>query len=350
MILPQTFGAALFLLILGLVCLGSWASAFKLTGRFRYEFFYLDFALGAGLLALIYAFTVGDLGFDGFSFMDDLSHAGKREWLFAFLAGGIFNLGNMLLMASVSVSGLSVAFPAALSVMLILSTTLAAIRGPAGEPTLLVTGCAVLAVAVVVVGIVSNMMGVLRHEEMARSGRAQSTRRPSATKGMVLGILGGLLMGACLPLIDKAKESEIGLGPYTLMVLFAFGMVLSTVVFSVFLMNLPVEGDPAELRDYLRTAPTTHGWGFLAGAMWCTGTLALWVAAHTNELIQDSRSLVFALSKGAPLLATLWGLVVWREFRGADLRVKIMTVLLLVLLGGGLALLALAPAHMPKPT
>jgi len=26
------------------------------------------------------------MGFDGFSFVDDLQHAGKRQWLFAFLA------------------------------------------------------------------------------------------------------------------------------------------------------------------------------------------------------------------------------------------------------------------------
>jgi len=68
-------------------------------------------ALGAALLAVIYAFTVGNLGFDSLSLMDDLSHGGKREWLYGFLAGGIFNLGNMLLLSSVSVSGMAVAFP-----------------------------------------------------------------------------------------------------------------------------------------------------------------------------------------------------------------------------------------------
>jgi len=115
-------------------------------------------------------------------------------------------------------------------------------------------------------------------------------------------------------------------------------------------MNLPVEGDPVGIVDYLGVSPLTHGWGLIAGFVWCTGTLALWVVARTPDLWQDSRPLAFALSQGVPLVAAIWGLLVWREFRGADLRVKILTVLLLVMLASGLALLAMAPVHMPKPT
>ena len=134
MILPQTFGAALLVLILGLLCLGSWASAYKLAGKFRYELFYVDLALGAVVLAVIFAFTFGNLGFDGFSFMDDLDHSGKRQWFFAALAGVIFNLGNMLLMSSVSVSGMAVAFPVAFGTALTLSTVVNMIGGPAAIP------------------------------------------------------------------------------------------------------------------------------------------------------------------------------------------------------------------------
>ena len=351
MILPQTFGAALFLLILGFVCLGSWANAYKLTGTFRYELFYIDFALGVGLLGIIYAFTLGNLGFDSLSFMDDLSHAGKREWLFAVIAGIVFNLGNMLLMSSISVSGMAVAFPAAFSMALIVSTVVSAFGGgAAGESTFLLVGCALLILAIVADAITFNMLGVLRHETLAQAGKTKSTRRPLSVKGVVLGVMGGLLLGAFLPLLDKARDGDFGLGPYTLMVLFSVGLFLSTVVFSVFFINLPVEGNPVEIRQYLRASPKTHGLGIVAGAVWCTGTLALWVAAQTPDLLRDSRTLVFALSHGAPLLAALWGVLVWKEFRDGDVRVRIMSLLMLVCFAGGLALLALAPAHMPKPT
>src|SRR6516164_4212813 len=126
MILPQSYSAVMFLMILSLVCLGSWASAFKFAGKWRFELFYFDFAIGLLVAAAIYAFTVGNLGYDGFNFLDDLQHAGKRQWLFGFLAGVIFNFANMLLMAAVSVSGLAMAFPSAAATALLVSTAIGA--------------------------------------------------------------------------------------------------------------------------------------------------------------------------------------------------------------------------------
>jgi len=35
--------------------------------------------------------TVGNVGYDGFSFVDDLMHAGKRQWLFGLMGGVLFN-------------------------------------------------------------------------------------------------------------------------------------------------------------------------------------------------------------------------------------------------------------------
>jgi glucose uptake protein len=351
MILPQTFGAALFLSILGLVCLGSWACAYKLAGKLRFELFYIDFALGAAALALIYALTVGNLGFDSLSFMDDLSHAGKRQWIYAFLAGIVFNLGNMLLVSSVSVSGMAVAFPAAFSMALILSTVVNMLGGtPAGNSGLLLTACGLLLLVVIAAGITVNMLGVLQHEEMARAGQAKSTRRPSSIKGVILAVASGLLLGGYLPLVDRARETDVGLGPYSLAVLFSLGLFFSTVVFSVFFFNLPVEGDPVGIADYLKTGLAAHAKGIVAGAVWCTGAPALWVAAQTPELLKDSQAAGDALSHGAPVLAALWGVLVWKEFRGGDVRVKITSVLMLVLLAGGVTLLALAPIHMAKPT
>src|ERR1039457_1214999 len=111
MILPQSYSAVLFLMVLSLLCLGSWASGLKFAGKWRFELFYFDFAIGLLLAATILAWTVGNTGYDGFNFIDDLQHAGKRQWMYVFLAGLIFNFGNMLLVAAVSVSGLAVAFP-----------------------------------------------------------------------------------------------------------------------------------------------------------------------------------------------------------------------------------------------
>src|SRR5436309_4511562 len=137
MILPQTNTLVMALMVLSLLLLGAWASMFKAAGKWRFELFYFDFAFGLLIAALVFAFTLGDLGYDGFSFLDDLQHAGKRQWVFCFMAGMIFNLGNMLLLAATSVAGMSVAFPLALGTGLLVSTLVGLAAKPTGNPTLI---------------------------------------------------------------------------------------------------------------------------------------------------------------------------------------------------------------------
>src|SRR5271157_2593299 len=124
MILPQTYGFVLILMVLCLFCWGSWANTFKLAGKYRFEIYYVDFAIGCMAIALIYAFTVGNLGYDGFQFLDDLEHAGKRQWFYGFLAGVVFNLANMLLVAAVSVAGMAIAFTVGIGVAIIVGSAL----------------------------------------------------------------------------------------------------------------------------------------------------------------------------------------------------------------------------------
>src|SRR5450432_3466088 len=124
MILPQTYATTMLLTILSLLCLGIWVSAFKLAGKWRFELFYFDFAFGLLMTALILAFTVGNLGYDGFDFLDDVQHAGKRQLVFCLGAGMIFNLGNLLLVAAVSVASTVLAFPVGMGLGLILATVL----------------------------------------------------------------------------------------------------------------------------------------------------------------------------------------------------------------------------------
>ena len=46
MILPQTYSLVLILMALSLVCWGSWVNSFKLAGKYRFEVYYMDFAIG----------------------------------------------------------------------------------------------------------------------------------------------------------------------------------------------------------------------------------------------------------------------------------------------------------------
>ena len=210
------------------------------------------------LASVVFAFTVGNLGFDGFNFLDDLQHAGKRQWMYVFMAGLIFNLGNMLLMAAVSVAGLAVAFPMGMGMALLLGTVVGIASRPAGNSLLLGMGCLLILTSIIVNAISYRIMGVAKHEELARAGRAKSTRRPNPVKGIILAIAAGILIGGFVPLLDKARQGDLGLGPYAAGFIFAFGVFFSTFVYKIFFMNLPVEGEPVEFGEYFNGRLRQH--------------------------------------------------------------------------------------------
>ena len=363
MILPHSYPAILSLMILSMLCWGSWANTCKLTGKWRFELFYFDFALGVMLAALVFAYTVGSLGInlpsgpDGFSFWDDLMHAGKRQWMFGFMGGVVFNLGNMLLVAAISVAGLAVAFPIGMGVALVLSACLSYLTKPTGQPAFLFGGCALIVGAIVVDAMAYRALGLLRHEEAARAGAAKSTRRGAPIKGVILALVSGLLLGTFSPLVEKGQASEVGLGPYAICVVFAVGVFFSTLMFNLFFMNLPVEGEPVDIFDYLKGRAKQHLLGVLGGALWCTGAVAAFVAASANADLAApvagvasapspiGPAVSYAMGQGATLIAAVCGIWIWREFKGADYKVKSLTTLMFVLFAIGLTLVSVAPRY-----
>jgi len=342
MILPHSPTTLMYLMILSLVCLGSWANFYKLAGKWRFELFCFDFALGLLAVAVILALTAGNLGFDGFNVRDDLMNAGKRQWLFGFLGGVIFNLGNMLMIAAISVAGIALTFPVGFGVAFIVGSAISYLTGPGVSPAFLFGGCALLALAVILDCSAFSRLGVLKHENQARAGTAKSTRRPSSMQGIVLAMISGVLMGIFAPLLGKAQNVEIGLGPYSLMVMFGLAVLASTFVFNLFFMNLPIEGDPLEFNDYLKGSLRQHAMGAIGGGLWALGAMAALVVTTPKGDTHLTQMTVDLMAQSAPLLAALFGLLVWREYKGGDPGVKLSTVLMLVAFAGGVAAISLA--------
>jgi glucose uptake protein len=337
------------LMVLSMLCLGVWVSALKLAGKWRFEAFYFDFAFGLLIASVIYAFTAGDLGYDGFSFLDDVQHAGKRQWVFCFAAGMIFNLANVLLVAAVSVGGMVAAFPIAMGTALILGTAVGFANTRAANTMMVLLGCAMLLAAVIVNAMAYRLLAVQRHEVLARAGKAKSTRRPTSFKGIILSVVSGLIMGSFTPLLDKTREGDLGMGPYAIIAIFAFGVLVSTFVYNVFLMVLPVEGDPVEISSYFSARPKQHIFGLLGGFVWCTGTLAAMVALSAPEAAQPGLAVRALLGQAAPLLTVFLGIVVWTELKDCDMRVKSLTLLMAVLYACGVVMVSVAPLYILKP-
>jgi glucose uptake protein len=72
--------------------------------------------------------------------------------------------------------------------------------------------------------------------------------------------------------------------------------------------------------------------------------LANIVAASGTATVGPAVS--YAMGQGATMISALWGVLVWREFAGAETRVKLLLVIMFVLFGAGLALISIAPLYV----
>jgi glucose uptake protein len=333
MILPTTYATALLLTLVSMLCWGSWANTFKMTKKWRFELFYFDYAFGVLIAALIAAVTFGSMG-DELTFSDNLLITGKRNMFYGFVAGVVFNLANMLLVAAISISGMAVAFPIGIGLALVIGVIWSYILNPQGHPVFLFFGAALVAAAIVV-----DALAYRAH------GRAAGSKQKFSGLGVALSLISGVLMGSFYPLVEMAKAGDIGLGPYTVAVFFAAGVVLSTPIFNIYFMNLPVQGQPVGIGEYFRGNARVHMLGLAGGMIWCIGAIANFVAASAPNAVQVGPAVSYAMGQGATLISVLWGLLVWKEFRGANPRVKALLTAMLLLFVAGLSLVAIAPLY-----
>jgi glucose uptake protein len=363
MMIPGTYFVALLLTVISMLCWGSWANTMKLAGKWRFELYYFDYTFGVVVCSLIAAFTFGsidsapaDMPGMSLSFADNMSISSRSAMAWAAAGGIIFNLANLLLVAAISVAGLSVAFPVGIGVALIVGVILNYIIKPAGNPTLLFGGVAVVLMAIVVTALAhaahAKARAVSVEAEPQAVAGARAVQRPSGQrggssplKGIILSLVAGLLMGAFYPLVEMSKKGDLGLGPYAAAFCFSMGILFSTPLFNLFFMNVPVEGDPLSIVEYFKGTSKQHLLGLAGGIIWCVGTIANFVASSAPPSVNVGPAVSYAIGQGATLISTLWGLVVWKEFAGATPAVSGRLLLMLILFIAGLAMLSMAPLY-----
>src|SRR5471032_1322504 len=165
---PQTYAAALLLMLFSMLCWGSWANTQKIDKTWRFELFYWDYMWGILLSAVLFGLTMGRTNPPAaVSFFHNLGGAGVRALVEAFVGGMIFNLGNLLLVAAISIAGMAVAFPVGAGVALVIGAVLNYIVSPAGSTVFLFGGIGLICAA-----IVTNAMAY----RGLRNGATASTR------------------------------------------------------------------------------------------------------------------------------------------------------------------------------
>jgi glucose uptake protein len=301
MFVPSTFAAALLMTVLSTVCWGSFANTFKGTRNYRFELYYWDYGIGIFLISVVLALTMGSLGGGPTAFLANLHSADRINLFYAAVGGFIFNIANVLLVAGIEIVGLAVAFPISIGIALVEGVVLSYALQPRGNAVLLGAGVFMAVVAVVLVG---KAYGALRVSVVSR-------------KGVVVCVISGLLMGIFAPFVTRAMTRGNTLTPYTTAVFLTLGAFLCCFVFNTILMRKPIVGSPVAAADYFRAPGTYHALGLLGGAIWGVGTVFNFVAASLVGV-----AISYAIGQASPMVACLWGVFVWKEFRGANARAK----------------------------
>ncbi len=332
MFLPETYYAALLLMVLSMLCWGSWANTLKLCPGYRFQLYYWDYAIGLALGAVLLGLTAGSLGHNGPRLLIDMARTPLGPILFAVCGGVVFNVANLLLVAAIDVAGLAVAFPVGIGLALVVGAVSSYLVRPAGNPLLLFAGVALVAVAIVL--------------DAAAYRKREGTAKAATTRGIVLSLVAGLLMGSFYPLVAHAMRAAPDTpapGPYAIALFFAIGVLVSTVPANLLLMAKPLDGKPpVEGAGYWRAPMGWHMAGVLGGAVWCLGAVANFVASGAH-LVGPAVS--YSIGQGATMISACWGVFVWHEFSGAPRSAKLLLVMMFIFFAMGLGAVALAPLY-----
>ncbi len=335
MYIVGSYALAVIFCFVTMLCWGSWGNTQKLAAKsWRYELFYWDYVIGMVIFSLIVAFTAGSIGAEGRPFIQDLAQAGWGSIGWVLLGAVVFNISNILLSASTSIAGMSVAFPLGVGLALVVGV----LNNIFFHPTAGVkTGLLWLGVALIVIAIVCNGIA---------SGKVSNEQRDPEQnrKGIILAVLAGLVMSFFSALvyngvdINNFKSPAAGmLTPYTGMVIFAVGVFLSNIIINTIVMKKPFVGEPVSYGEYFKGNGKTHLVGMLGGAIWCLGTVLNYICAGTA-----GAAVSYALGQGAPMVAAIWGVFIWKEFKGAKKGVYGLLAAMFCLFVAGLALIIIS--------
>lgn len=306
MFVIESYPLAVILVIVTMLCWGSWANTQKLaTGEWPFPLFYWDYVFGVCLFSLVFGLTLGSSGEAGRAFTADLAQADGVMIRSALIGGVIFNLANLLLVAAIDRAGMAVAFPVGIGLALVIGVIDNYLKRPVGDSAVLIFG-----VALVVVAIVLNSLAYRRVSGQREGGLAL---------GLGLAVACGITMGFFYGFVAKTLPEDFAnpapgtLSPYSAVFVFSLGVVASNFLWNSWFMFRPLSGRPVGYGDYFRLGTTKlHLIGLLGGAIWCLGmSLNILASGKAGPAIS------YGLGQGATMVAAAWGVFVWKEFAGA---------------------------------
>jgi glucose uptake protein len=173
--------------------------------------------------------------------------------------------------------------------------------------------------------------------------RLATSPTASPRLGLALSVAAGVLMGFFYRFVVAAMATDFAapeagrLGPYAAIAVFSAGLFLSSFLWNTIMMVRPFQGPAVPFSRYFQGSAWVHLMGILGGAIWNIGmTLSILASGTAGPAVS------YGLGQGATMVAAIWGVFVWREFRGAPGGTSTLLALMFVLYAAGLALLIAA--------
>jgi glucose uptake protein len=330
MFIVENYSVAIVFCFVTMLCWGSWANTLKLAASsWRFELYYWDYVLGILLTAVLFAVTLGNAGEQGRSFLADLKQADRSSIGLALIGGIIFNAANILLVAAIAIAGMSVAFPVGIGLALAWGVVVNYLANPIGNALLIFSGVAFI------------IMAILLNAYAYR--RAGAKQKKVSSRGLLLSALAGILMGLFYKYVAASMfpgftRPEPGkLSPYSAVFIFSLGVLLSNFLFNTVLMKRPVQGPPVNISDYFKGSLRTHLIGVLGGGIWCLGMSFSMLASD-----KAGPAISYGLGQGATVVAAIWGIFIWKEFKTAPGGTAVVLNAMLLCYLAGLSLLIAA--------
>ena len=333
----NNYALAVIFCVVTMLCWGSWGNTQKLAGKtWRYELFYWDYVIGVVLFALASGLTAGSSGGGAWSFLANLKQASTANLGSAFIGGIVFNAANILLAAAISIAGMSVAFPVGIGLALVLGVVVNYMGAPQGDPLMLFGGVALIVAAILCNATAYKIKALATKDVKSSRGIG---------KGIALSVVCGVLMAFFYRFIARtmdmdftAAEPQSGMmTPYSAFFVFSLGILTSNFVFNAIAMRHPVSGTPITEREYFTGGFAIHLVGIFGGLIWGLGNGINLVAAG-----KAGAAISYGLGQGATLVSALWGILVWREFKGTSKKAAVLNLAMFALFIAGLALIIAA--------
>lgn len=304
MFIVQSAPLAILFCILTMLGWGSWANTQKLAGKDKWPFqlYYWDYGTGVLATGAIFALTLGSAGGLGMGAIANLQQAAAGPVARAFASGALFNVSNILLVAAIDAAGMSVAFPIGVGLALVIGTFASYVQAPKGNPLLIFGG--------VVLVLLAMVLSAVAHSRLPQAGGS------GRWKGVIFAAVAGCLMGFFYPQLMRSISPDFNRGsvqpgfltPYSALIFFGLGLALSNFVVNAVFMR----AGGWHASDYFKGSGRLHSLGLLGGAIWM---LALGFNVIASGVAGPAIS--YALGQGATLVAAIWGVAVWKEFRSA---------------------------------